>query len=298
MAFSLHPCAQVKNVKSYFFIFILSLSSLSSAKIIVISDVDDTIRNTHIRPQTHGKRAKLKQAKAFIQGARDPNSFLGMPNLYAAMTSNEIEIQYVSSAPEWVSFWPRKFIQAFFPEGKIWNRKSIRIHPEEYKVETIAQIMKDHPKDEFILIGDNGERDAFVFQKIQNHPHLGHQVKGVFVHQLYSTEIGTPIFENQTSFLFGADLALHLYLIGALSDEQLGLVLKKIKNHLSFEKQNSEKIIPHFMWDGFDPEKFEQNKNLLQSPSLQTKFEEIVAQLGRLKKISCQRVFQSTLGRK
>jgi hypothetical protein len=151
--------------------FILSWQSVN-AKTIVISDIDDTIKLSHI----------LDKTDAFKNVFRTENVFLGMNTAYQLLKAQDesIEFFYVSNGPKiGVGELHKEFLEghvfpdkqnAYFrsigypdpqnPEETIWG-----LDPE-HKVKTISAIIESRKPDLVILVGDNGEQDPFTYDTI------------------------------------------------------------------------------------------------------------------------------------
>jgi len=135
----------------------------------VISDIDDTIKISHVLD----KKELLKKT---FQQAFQPVP--GMAERYAAWSalSEQMRFYYVSSSP-W-QLYPElsSFMDdAGFPKGlfflkhfRMKDRQFFNLFsdPIAYKVDTIKDLMKRYPKKTFVLIGDAGERDPEVYGEI------------------------------------------------------------------------------------------------------------------------------------
>lgn len=130
----------------------------------VISDIDDTIKNSHVLDK------KKLAAKTFLLPFKSVD---GMPDAYQHWQSKEVVFHYVSSSP-WQLFptidgWTR---HENLPRGS-FHLKKFRVKdssflklfasPIETKPPLIMGIMKRYPNRKFILVGDSGERDAEVY---------------------------------------------------------------------------------------------------------------------------------------
>jgi hypothetical protein len=131
----------------------------------VISDIDDTIKLTHVRD----RRAMLHNT--FLRSF-DPAP--GMKELYQSLArSNRAEFHYVSASP-WQLYLPlAEFTRSNgFPSGTFALKKfrwkdrsflSLLGDPEKYKTAVIEPLLKRFPNRRFVLIGDSGERDPEVY---------------------------------------------------------------------------------------------------------------------------------------
>lgn len=135
----------------------------------VISDIDDTIKISHVL----NKKELLKKTFQL-----EFQAVPGMAERYAAWLSlsDQVRFYYVSSSP-W-QLYPE--LSSFmddvgFPKGLFYlkhfrmkDRQFLNLFsdPIAYKVDTIKDIMQRYPKKTFVLVGDSGERDPEVYGEI------------------------------------------------------------------------------------------------------------------------------------
>ncbi len=135
----------------------------------VVSDIDDTIKHTHV----------LDRREMLLNTfARPLQAVPGMAELYQRTESSAdepVRFHYVSGGPH--QLWP--MIDAFlrehrFPEGSV-HMRSINWRVEVFgdspgtlghKLTTIAALMRDFPRRQFVLVGDSGERDPEVYGQL------------------------------------------------------------------------------------------------------------------------------------
>lgn len=133
----------------------------------IISDIDDTIKNTQVTQ----KRAML--ANTFVHPFQ---SIEGMAEVYQQWAIHGAFFHYVSSSP-WQIFDSLDdfFIQNQFPEGSMhlrWFRlrdeilRKWQLLRRRGKFAIISNLMKRFPHRQFVLVGDSGERDPEIYAKI------------------------------------------------------------------------------------------------------------------------------------
>jgi len=147
----------------------------------VVSDIDDTVKNTGI---TKGQGVVL--ANTFFKPFE---AVPCMAELYSEF-DDKVSFHYVSGAP-WQLYGPlTEFLfngVPWFPMGSM-HMKNVRTNlsePEsisdswkliadgskqvtyEQKIEQITQLITHFPERQFVLIGDSGERDPEVFAQIR-----------------------------------------------------------------------------------------------------------------------------------
>lgn len=193
------------------------------SKIMIVSDIDDTIKWSHI----------LGPGVLF-DGLDYHLAFKGMPELYTSLTKAGAQVFYVTGAPDiliaqlQLNSIPQKVVSTnHFPDGKIFLHQ-LGESTEDFKVATITGIMKD--KDnlafDFILIGDNGEKDIVTYTRVRQDHDIGSRVKEVYIHKIYNGGSSLEPMADQHPFVTAADLAAMLYGGNFLGAEDLTNVVK------------------------------------------------------------------------
>lgn len=132
----------------------------------VVSDIDDTIKVTHV-----GQRRKLLR-QTFT---RTFEAVAGMAELYARWKASGAAFHYVSRSP-WQLYEPlAEFAAAAgFPRGAFhlrhfrWReRRTLRAHADrDLKQRIIHEMITMFPRRRFVLVGDSGERDPEVYADV------------------------------------------------------------------------------------------------------------------------------------
>jgi phosphatidate phosphatase APP1 len=157
------------------------LSFFDDPGVIVISDIDDTIKIT----QVLDRKATLRNT--FLEPFRPVP---GMADVYRAWAEEAgAQFCYVSASP-WQLYSPlADFIRSNgFPTG-VFYLKSFRWKdetlfnlfegPEKYKPGVIGPLMKQFPKRKFVFVGDSGERDPEIYGALaREHPQ---QIAKIFI---------------------------------------------------------------------------------------------------------------------
>jgi hypothetical protein len=145
----------------------------------VISDIDDTIKVTHV----HDRAALLRQT--FF---RDFESVPGMAELYRRWHAAGAAFHYVSRSP-WQLYTPlSEFVTGHgFPAGTFhmrhfrWKNASTLESDKDgsKKLAVIAEIFANLPQRQFVCVGDSGEHDPEVYAELaRRHPT---QVKAIYI---------------------------------------------------------------------------------------------------------------------
>ena len=141
-----------------------AIQCLDNEGISVVSDIDDTIKDSHVLD----KKELLR--KTFL---KEFEAVDGMAKIYQHWHSIGFRFHYVSSSPWQLYPVLSEFIDTQqFPRGSM-HLKLVRVkdktlfnlfaEPEQGKVPTITKLLNDFPGRKFILVGDSGERDAHIY---------------------------------------------------------------------------------------------------------------------------------------
>ena len=146
----------------------------------VFSDIDDTIRVSHVQD-----RAALLRG-TFVEPFR---SVPGMAALYRSWSDGGAQFHYLSATP-WQLYVP---IAAFldsdgFPKGTFhlrdfrWHDRSffnVLASADRYKRRNIEPLLQRLPRRRFVLVGDSGQRDPEVFGDLARR--FPRQVRRIFI---------------------------------------------------------------------------------------------------------------------
>ncbi|RME15969.1 MAG: DUF2183 domain-containing protein [Bdellovibrio sp.] len=176
----------------FLFFFAISFSIQGRAKTLVISDIDDTLKVSHVRNFFDALRY-MNKTHARFKGMREALYLL-------SHLDSEVEFFYLSNAPEmFMERYHRNFLEeGQFPQGLLVLRN--HLSRKDHKLYFLRKwIRKQRPR-KVILLGDNGEKDPFVYYQIsQEFPEVSFYVYIHIlypsVHRLYPNEVGfvTPV---------------------------------------------------------------------------------------------------------
>ncbi len=161
----------------------------------IISDIDDTIKQTDVTSRTR------MLTRTFVE---EFESIGGMASLYQHWAEQGGMFHYVSSSP-WQIYHPLEdFLENHdFPRGSMhlkWFRlrdeffKRWRIIRRKSKAGVIAMMMKRMPYRKFLLVGDSGERDPEIYAKIARR--FPQQVLGILIRDLQERPIDGKRLES------------------------------------------------------------------------------------------------------
>ena len=193
----------MKSSFKIFFVLTLFFSASARAKTLIVSDIDDTIKQSHV--------LNIGDAisRMFHSGKEMP--FFGMAELYRELAKNkDIEFAYVSNAPDFLMYgvhWDFLRINRF-PMGKIYmpgltTRK-------DHKLRTIRNLVRLNKPDQIVLIGDNGEQDPEIYNRLRREFKNNNILVSVWIHRVYADqgdEVGSPVMPFQNFFVSPAEIA-------------------------------------------------------------------------------------------
>jgi len=161
--------------------FIGSFQIISEKGYSIISDIDDTIKESNVLNKN--ELVKNTFFRKFVP-------VKGMPELYKKFHEKGFVFHYVSGSPWQLYPAIHSFlIDEHFPEGAM-ELKLFRVKDKSlinflsadqftYKINSIKTILDRFPQRKFILIGDSGEKDPEVYAEIANQ--YKERIKYIFI---------------------------------------------------------------------------------------------------------------------
>ncbi len=220
----------------------------SNRKVLLISDIDDTIKSSHVL-NTYGKIGRAGNVTI---------RFSGMAQLYQLIVNENplsTKIVYLSNAPKQILDIPiiRYGHQMFlnynnFPYGELDLRESI--FEKDHKIKELRRMITKEKPDVVIMIGDNGEQDAAIYRQATLELQNENLKMVTFIHQLYSVNpnivdevLGTDCFSekghaleaNQTGFVTPVEIAIELNRQKLLSDDKKQWMIDKVAPFIASE---------------------------------------------------------------
>ena len=227
------------------FTLLSNLAFSQERKVLLVSDIDDTIKNSHV----------LNTAAKLTQGPNFTAAFTGMSQLYSLLNAQkDIKIVYLSNAPQDLAGVPaiRFFHQKFldynkFPKGDLL----LRADPKDmnHKITQLRNLMQTESPTDVILIGDNGERDSAIYHQLTEE-YKNQNIRFVtFIHQLYSakrkttldqilgtqlfSEVGKVISAEQYGYVTPVEISLQLHQEGLLADTNKQWMVDKMAPYIA-----------------------------------------------------------------
>ncbi|MEI8107579.1 MAG: phosphatase domain-containing protein [Verrucomicrobiota bacterium] len=159
--------------------------SASHRSLVVVSDIDDTIKETRVLRSLIRRDGSVIYAKNFRHLAGDPfRTWIpvrGMADRYRTWEAvDSVEFVYLSSSPWFYRRRINRFLhQSGFPLGKLYLNAEFPITPADFKTKILEQMILRGRGQSFVLIGDTGEDDRKVYQRSAER--FPSQVKGIFL---------------------------------------------------------------------------------------------------------------------
>ena len=215
------------------FLFAVNLWAQAKEKILIISDIDDTIKVSHVISYKSWSPAVL------IRTWDKTTPFAGMASLYQLILNENPgvnQVAYLSNAPssdtgvDYLQNSHETFLKKNnFPTGRLILRDVI--FDSEHKNKTIRKLVSEIQPTLVIMVGDNGENDVNVYAKASKEL-AAQKIKSItYIHQLYSSrdedETGKGLNAGQIGFATSVELALDLNMKSVLSDEGMKWVLSR-----------------------------------------------------------------------
>ena len=163
-------------------------------KRIVISDIDDTIKDTRI--------GELVTFKKILSGLFKGNYYEyaaidGMAELYQSLASKDTLFIYVTSTPYALAPFLLKFLrEKGFPEGPVFLRW-LGYGRFGHKWRALHRILSNVEKQKITLIGDSGEMDLQIYRRVCATGSLGDKVDRVLIRHVPGTPRHKTLHERE-----------------------------------------------------------------------------------------------------
>jgi phosphatidate phosphatase APP1 len=185
-------------------LFALSINS-ASAKTIVISDIDDTIKMTGVLNN------KLHVG---FNGLFSKRAFAGMSELYNEYHAKGYGIYYVSGSPKMIDCRIEDFlVEKDFPQGdQRFLKDKIGSNTYNFKMESIRNVIAKENPTTLILIGDDTEHDPDVYNDIsKEYPGL---VEAIYIRAVQDAKL--PFNKKMKNFFSSVEVAANELIRGQL----------------------------------------------------------------------------------
>ena len=168
-----------------------------SAKTLIVSDIDDTIKMTDIL----GAKVKVAVSPFF-----EVKAFAGMNSLYENLLNEETKIYYISGSPQYIRNNVENYLSSHhFPQFKnLILRTNLSDDIFKVKYYAITKLISEEKPDKVLFIGDDTEYDPEVYEQLSlENPGL---VNGIYIRSVQNRYIGH--LEGVKSFFAPLEIAL------------------------------------------------------------------------------------------
>lgn len=178
--------------------FTASLSSASptSDSILVVSDVDDTIKDTQVTLFDSG----LRNPAIIFDGLRPWQPVPGMARLYQYWKEAlPARFHYLSAGPVRYDRRLKEFLAGSgFPDGLVSLRTGGNLlASHEYKIRVLTPILAKHPDQLVLFVGDSGERDPESYGELARR--FPRQTLGILIRQVTGADRSSPRYQRAFS---------------------------------------------------------------------------------------------------
>lgn len=157
-------------MKKLIFLMSLALGFTAQARLVIISDIDDTLKQTDVLN-------KLDTVQNAIVGEK---AFQWMPKIFSEIEKHHNQkatMIYVSSSLDCISKQSKWLSKHGFPKGTVYQRTcksgeiDYQVPGRDYKILVISKELMLLPageEHEIYMFGDNGQHDPDIYQFIKN----------------------------------------------------------------------------------------------------------------------------------
>lgn len=181
-------------------------------KWVIVSDIDDTIKDTKIAEATGFKKivSSIFRGHYYTYEAIE-----GMAELYQEAVQKGAMIVYLTSTPYQLSPFLLKFLrERKFPEGPVFPRW-LGYGRFGHKWRVLHRLFSNIDRQRAVLIGDSGEQDLQIYRRVCYTGTFGDRVERVLIRHVPGTPIQKTIHSREVFYNDIAELR-----------EQLGFILK------------------------------------------------------------------------
>lgn len=159
--------------------FIMLITSLfilntQARELMIVSDLDDTIKITQVQ----------STSRTVFNGLFTRKIFAGMDKLLQMMEQYTCKTYVLTSSPSIISFNIYRLFRKFNLDiDELITRNIFKDRDsQKYKLKALEKIIKDNPQTKFILIGDNTDHDHLIYDKIaKKYPDI---IEDIYMHKV------------------------------------------------------------------------------------------------------------------
>jgi hypothetical protein len=196
---------------------VLGVPTALPQKTCIVSDIDDTLRMSHVKG--HWFERFLNAFKF--------DAFWGIPEIMNQVRAQgQAEVFYVSNAPKlWMSYSHQRFLEENgFSDGPMILRDGPTV---THKLKWIRTILDTQNCTDVIFFGDNADQDPLIYALIRQQ--YRHVKIRTYIHQIYPYQNESNRRRDyQVGYLTALDLSLRLAEDGLLKPHRLEVVLQAL----------------------------------------------------------------------
>jgi hypothetical protein len=186
-------------------------SARAADSFVLVSDVDDTVKITYV----------LDSDNVACNAMTSKLIFAGMPDLYRFLlgeNSSARRLMFLSGSPFIFNDKVRELLNnAHFPSYSLtlrgWNELLDRSF--DYKTKHLKELYSASEGNNFILIGDDTEKDPEVYANFSATSKMN-KVLAIYIHRI----TGRKLPPGSVGFVTAYDIAVHEFLAGRLTEKQ------------------------------------------------------------------------------
>ncbi len=201
---------------------------------IIVSDLDDTVKVTHV----------CSRDNMTFNAVAGKLAFAGMPALYQSLLGDNHHagrLMFLSGSPSFLDDKVHDFLKlARFPQYSLilrGVREFIKAPVSDYKKKKLKELYGGSKGKSFILVGDDTENDPEVYADFSSGIKKQSRVLAIYIRRITGRELP----KGSTGFVTAYDIALREFRAGRLSEKQAADV-----GNIVLAENNIEAFLPDF----------------------------------------------------
>jgi hypothetical protein len=176
-------------------------------KWVVISDIDDTIKDTRIAENTSFRQILSGLFRGHYYSYE---AIPGMAELYQRLAAKGALIVYVTSTPYQLAPFLLKFLrQSAFPEGPVFMRW-LGYGRFGHKWRTLHRIFSNIEGQRCVLVGDSGEQDLQIYRRVSDTAAFGAHIDKILIRHVPGTPLQRTLHPREKFYSDVAELQAQL----------------------------------------------------------------------------------------
>lgn len=217
-----------RKVLAGFALGLFAVQVAEAATVRIVSDIDDTTKIANV-----GSPLKMLWNSMFSNRA-----FVGMKELYTSFSlERAYAFHYLTAASAVMRADVRDFLETNgFPEGEIKTRPIFR-DLYSHKFGYLKELLETYPEDQFILIGDDGQKDAEIYDEIYRY--APERFLAIYIRKVKNRPLPPSIYPFVTAY----DIARLEFKMGRFTEVEASPVAMRI-----LAEKNDRLVVPKFAY--------------------------------------------------